>query len=242
MSIVQTPPSLTQDHALFLDFDGTLAPIQDDPDTVCLPDGLGEVIVGLQDRLGEAVVIISGRDIRDLSSRVPGDVWRAGGHGLEICAPGESPADLQQPAPPALTHALDAIVHGLDGVRLEPKGPVIAIHYRKAPHLGPSLESRLKDAIAGIDGYKLQSGKMVFETKPESANKGKAVERMMQHPAFRGRLPVMIGDDTTDEDAFLAVQALGGFAIKVGEGDTAAAWRLDSPKDVSDWIRRQRQG
>ena len=87
-------PRLTDRHALFLDFDGTLAPIQDDADTVRLPDGLADSLARLQDYLGGAIIIISGRDIRDLSSRVPGSLWRAGGHGLEICAPGEAPAPL----------------------------------------------------------------------------------------------------------------------------------------------------
>ena len=73
-------PRLTKRPALFLDFDGTLAPIQDDPDTVAMPGETLAAINRLQLFVAEAICIISGRDIRDLSSRVPLSHWRAGGH------------------------------------------------------------------------------------------------------------------------------------------------------------------
>jgi trehalose 6-phosphate phosphatase len=239
MNLVSDLPSLTDRHALFLDFDGTLAPIQVDPDGVALPEGVAEAIIALQGLLSEAIVVISGRDIRDLSNRIPVDICRAGGHGLEVCAAGETPAAEPEHAPPGLMQAINVITHGLDGVRIEPKGPVIAVHYRLAPDLGPMLEARLGDCVSTIEGYKLQAGKMVFEAKPEGANKGKAVSRLMQQDGFRGRIPVMVGDDTTDEDAFAVVNALGGFAIKVGDGDTVATYRLDSPEHVANWIKLQ---
>lgn len=232
-------PRLTDRHALFLDFDGTLAPIQDDADTVRLPDGLADSLARLQDYLGGAIIIISGRDIRDLSSRVPGSFWRAGGHGLEICAPGEAPADGQLEAPAGLMAAMDQAVEGLEGVRTEPKGPVVAVHYRRNPDIAPLLKARLEASIADTKGYKLQAGKMVFEAKPGSANKGKAVESLLTQDALKDRIPVMIGDDTTDEDAFDVVNRLGGVSIKVGDGETRATYRLSSPQDVASWINDQ---
>ncbi|MEM9740672.1 MAG: trehalose-phosphatase, partial [Pseudomonadota bacterium] len=85
--------------------------------------------------------------------------------------------------------------------------------------------------------YKLQSGKMVFELKPSAANKGKALARLMAQSPFLGRQPIMVGDDTTDEDAMRVAAELGGFGIKVGEGESVAQHRLSNPREVFAWLR-----
>ncbi|WP_084417989.1 trehalose-phosphatase [Henriciella litoralis] len=239
MADLKPPPALTRSHALFLDFDGTLAPIQDDPDTVMLPDDAAAALISIEPLIGEAIALISGRDIRDLSSRVPLDYWRAGGHGLEICKPGQRPPVQPAGAPRDLCKAVEMITHGVEGVVVEHKGPVIAIHFRQAPEMGETLLARLTDWLRDTPEYKVQAGKMVLEAKPSHANKGRALEQMMSHPPFAGRTPVMVGDDTTDEDAFKVVNRLGGFAIKVGDGDTVATYHLDTPRDVAKWIKEQ---
>lgn len=234
-------PRLSSQTALFLDFDGTLAPIQDDPDTVALPNETASALAALQRVVGDAVCIVSGRDIRDLSSRVPNAYWRAGGHGLEICAPGDMPAPSSAVAPRSLVNAIDMIVRGLEGVRVEHKGPVLAIHYRRAPELGDTLIARISDTMRDHPDYKVQAGKMVIEAKPAHANKGRAVEWLMGRSPFEGRTPIMVGDDVTDEDAFIVVNDLGGISIKVGTGETEANLRLDSPLDVANWLSQQGQ-
>ncbi len=231
------PPPLSGRHALFLDFDGTLAPIQPDPLAVALPEGGGEQLARLSAALDGALAAISGRDVRDLSQRVPETIWRAGSHGLEICAPGEAPATAPPLAPGTLVADIEAITADFPGTWAEPKGPVVAVHYRAAPGVEAALFDALADLVRHIEGYSLQQGKMVFETKPANAHKGRALERLMEEPAFAARIPVMIGDDTTDEDAMAVALRLGGLAIKVGSGDSVASYRLGAPEAVWDWLR-----
>lgn len=232
-------PQLTPDHALFLDFDGTLAGFQDDPDLVVLPEGGVETLAALSDFLGGALCLISGRSVVDLSRRVPADFWRAGGHGMDQCAPGEAPDPAVVGAPATLRDALDGLIAPFDGVRREDKGRVQAIHYRQAPQLRDELGDALSALIKGVEGYKLQAGKNVYEAKPLGADKGTGLRQIMQRAPFRGRVPVMLGDDVTDEDAFRVVLDMGGEAIKVGEGDTVAAHRLADPDAVWGWLRIQ---
>ena len=227
-----------QDCALFLDFDGTLAPLQDDPDTVALPTGGASVLVELNSALTGALVLISGRDVRDLSVRAPRDILRAGGHGLEICFPGEKPAAESGPSDPALKAQVESIIAPYSGVRIEDKGPVLAVHFRQNPDAETELFMALQALAADLPDYKAQHGKMVIELKPIRANKGMALASLMQSPPFSGRTPIMVGDDTTDEDAMRTATDLGGFGIKVGEGETCAGFRLRDPDAVWDWLRR----
>lgn len=233
------PPDLSAQDALFLDFDGTLSPIRDDPDLCALPEGGAAILARLADKLGGALALISGRDVRDLSARTPGSLWRAGGHGLEICAPGKAPPEGRPEAPVGLKTAILKAISQLDGVRAEDKGAVIAVHYRAAPESGAVLIERLTPLVEAHEGYNLQHGKMVLEAKPDSANKGRALTAMMQEPPFAGRRPVMIGDDATDEQAMEAAIALGGSAIKIGDGATLAPHRLKSPEEVWSWLTAQ---
>ncbi|MEM6667548.1 MAG: trehalose-phosphatase [Pseudomonadota bacterium] len=235
MTSLLPPDGIAADTALFLDFDGTLAPIQDDPETVALPENGPDILAALSNQLSGALMLISGRDIRDLSRRVPLSLWRAGGHGLDVCAPGEQPGE-QVATPDHVTATMEEATAGLEGVRIEAKGPVIAVHYRAAPHNGERLAERLARAEETLEGYRLQHGKMVFEVKPDGAHKGRALARMMQGAPFAGRVPLMVGDDTTDEDAMAVAIELGGLAVKVGAADTLATHRLSDPATVWAWL------
>ena len=77
----------------------------------------------------------------------------------------------------------------------------------------------------------------MFEAKPQDANKGHALARMMHEAPFAGRRPVMIGDDTTDEDAFRAANRLDGLTVKVGAGDTVARHRLENVDAVHAYLK-----
>lgn len=235
-STVAVPVSV-RDHALFLDFDGTLAPLQDDPDTVALPVFGEQVLLQLHACLDGALALISGRDVRDLSTRTPRALRRAGGHGLEICEPGDAPADVPTAIAPALLAQTQRVVAVYNGVRIEQKGPVLAIHFRQNPSVEAALLEQLQQVADGFENYKAQHGKMVIELKPTHANKGIALRHMMQSAAFSGRIPIMVGDDTTDEDAMRVAAELGGYGIKVGDGTTLAKHRFDNTELVWDWLR-----
>lgn len=124
---------------------------------------------------------------------------------------------------------LNAIAGAVAGVRLELKGPVAALHYRAAPEAEADCLAAAAEAAAILPGLVMQAGKMVVEVKPDTAHKGSALRRMMQAPPFAGRRPVMLGDDTTDEDAIVVAEALGGIGVKIGPGPSAASLRAFDP-------------
>jgi len=226
--------------ALLLDFDGTLAEIGPDPDAILLAPGLDVALGRLAHRLDGAVAILSGRDIRDLATRTPATVWRAGGHGLELLAPLALPDPAAPPAlPEPVLAPLRAAAAAAPGVRLELKGPVAALHWRAAPEAGAPCRAAAEAAARLAPGLVTQAGKMVVEVKPAAAHKGSALRALAGHPPFAGRRPVYFGDDTTDEDAIEAALALGGLGVKVGPGPSAAPLRARDPSEVRAWLGRE---
>ena len=229
---------LGRGDALFLDFDGTLAELGPDPDAIVLPPSTHDALGRLARRLGGALALISGRDLRDLAARTPSDVWRAGGHGLEVAAPGAALPPAPAPPPDAALTLLRAAAR-IPGVRLEIKGPVAALHYRAAPLAETACRAAATASAASVEGYVAQTGKMVVEIKPEGAHKGRTLRLMAAVAPFADRRAIMIGDDATDEDAILAVQEIGGVGVKVGAGDSAARLRAPDPAAVRAWIDRE---
>jgi trehalose 6-phosphate phosphatase len=223
---------IAPDTALFLDFDGTLTGFADDPSEVRLPPGGFAVLERLGEKLGGALALVSGRDVRDLSSRTPTSLWRAGNHGDLILPPGRTEL-AEAPAPPAeLRRAVLELVDRFDGVRLEEKARVLTIHTRMAPQAYEPVAEAAHELAEKADGYKLQLGKDVAEFKPEGADKGRAIERLMKEETFAKRRPIFFGDDTTDEDGFVVCLHRGGSAVKVGDGKTLAPHRLSGPDAV----------
>jgi trehalose 6-phosphate phosphatase len=112
---------------------------------------------------------------------------------------------------------------------VELKRGSLALHYRQAPALEGEVLAAMQAAVDDSPGVTLLRGKMVAEAKPGGASKGRAIEDFLGEAPFRGRRPVFIGDDVTDEVGFLTVQRLGGVGIKVGAGSTSALGRLADP-------------
>src|SRR6185295_8277270 len=124
-----------------------------------------------------------------------------------------------------------------EGLVFEDKGASVALHYRLAPQLEAAARAVVEEAARSAGGaFEVQLGKMVFELKPAGFDKGSAIEEFMRDEPFAGRVPVFLGDDVTDEFGFRVVNRLGGYSVKIGEGDSAARWRLADPAAAKSWL------
>lgn len=231
-----------------LDFDGTLSEIVSDPAAARLVDGAAKALEILAALC--PVAILSGRDLDDIRDRVglPG-LWYAGSHGFELVGPDGS-SHHNNAASPAITileQAADELREQLahvPGVRVEHKRYAVAVHYRNA---AADLVDRVIAAtrITGRrHGLRVTNGRRVVELRPDiNWDKGTALtwisERIQQEGTV---LPVYIGDDLTDEDAFDAIRSSGiGIVVRHDEDGgrpTAAQFTLKSVDEVCEFLRR----
>src|SRR3954471_8631031 len=248
------PPPVDPRSALFVDLDGTLLEIAPRPELVRVPDGLAALLTRLAEQRGGALAVISGRRIDDFDRYL--QPWRgaaAGVHGAErrdaagrIVASGDSPEDRHAAAALArLRPALRELERRLPGILVEDKGGTLAVHYRQVPdkedEVRAAVESLLRPEAAAL---RLIDGKMVLELKPIHHDKGRAIAAFMAEKPFRGRVPVFVGDDTTDEDGFAEINRRGGVSVRVGppSATTAAIYGLPTVSAVLDWLRRSSPG
>ncbi|WMT86053.1 trehalose-phosphatase [Pelagibacterium sp. 26DY04] len=215
--------------ALLVDFDGTLVEIAASPDAVVVPPDLPERLQSLHSVLDGAFAVVTGRTIDAIDGFLPSQEFAiTGGHGAERRILGQretaDPKILEDAA--AITSRLTNTLGGEPGILIEPKPTGVAIHYRAAPEKEALARAALTRALGGYNDFHAISGKKVIEARPQWANKGAAIEGLMQVKPFAGRTPVFIGDDVTDEDGFAAADRLGGFGIRIGEGETRARFTL----------------
>lgn len=236
---MQEPPLPDRGSALFFDFDGTLAELAARPDAVTVEAGVRDSLAAIGRALGGAVAIVSGRPVAEIDAQLrPLRLPVAGVHGAERRGPDGL---LRRIATPDLA-APRALIEGFAarhaGLRCEPKPGAIALHYRQAPHLEDLCLQTMAEAQRRVDGMALLRGKMVIELKPRRAGKGHAVRAFLDERPFHRRRPWFFGDDVTDEVAFEAVLGLGGVAVKVGEGETLAPFRIAGPAALAGWMGR----
>lgn len=228
-----------------LDFDGVLAPIVDHPDDARPPDETVAAIERLAERT--PVALVSGRSLDDLRARMPDvPVTWAGGHGAQLRYPDGSEGHLVEldglaPLLDEVEASVRELVDDEPGWLVERKQASLAVHHRLAdpdtvhellPRVTANLEARRSDG----PGFELIHGKAVLELRVAGADKGGALSRIVQDHA--GLVPLVLGDDVTDEDAFRAAARLGGTSILVAEEprETSAAHRLRDPAAVTTFL------
>jgi trehalose 6-phosphate phosphatase len=233
-------PPYRPDCAFFLDIDGTLLEIAETPEAVRTDAADYRLLERLHAAAGGALALISGRTLATIDELfAPLKLPAAGQHGYER-RDGHGRRrrhrfDAARLRP--IAAALQQFAHEHPGVVFEDKGASVALHYRLAPELRDAARARALAAAALLPGeVEVQPGKMVWEVKPVGAHKGMAIEEFMRELPFRDRLPVYLGDDLTDEDGFRVVNRIGGHSIKVGDGATAARFRLPDPAAARAWL------
>lgn len=234
------PPPLSERWALFLDVDGTLVPFADDPEQVYVSPGLVARLGVLADAMDGALALVSGRSVEMLDRLfAPLKLAAAGLHGLQRRRAGETLTGVQQPPAELAQLRMEALklVSAWPGALVEDKGEAMALHWRARPEAADALRAFADRAVQRLPGYQLQPGDMVAELRPRRANKGSAIEAFLAEPPFRGRQPVFVGDDLTDEYGFRAVDAQQGMGVLVGDrGGSAARYRLADIAAVHAWL------
>jgi trehalose 6-phosphate phosphatase len=230
-------PPIEGDCAFFFDFDGTLAEIAAHPEAVEVVHSVPAALQALRVRASGAVAVISGRPVAEIDQHLrPLELPAAGVHGAERRRADGSWERVALPDTAAALAWLEPAVAPHPALRLERKPGALALHYRGADALEADCLAMMEHARRLVPDTVLMHGKKVIELKPAGADKGRAVDAFMAEPPFAGRRPWFFGDDVTDEAAFAAVQARGGVTVKIGEGETTAAWRLPDPAALRAWL------
>ena len=234
-------PNAEPGWAFFLDIDGTLLALAATPAGVTVDRGLKRTLRQLRTATGGAIALISGRRIREVDSLfAPLRLPTAGQHGMERR---DGSGVVHRYAAPSyrfgeIKNRLAPLVARHPGLLLEEKGLTLAIHYRQVPSLGGHLHRLLREWVNSAADLRLQRGKMVVEIIPMGSDKGSTITQFMSEIPFRGKTPVFLGDDVTDEYGFSVVNAMDGYSIKVGPGRSAARWRLPDVHAVRSWLEQ----
>jgi trehalose 6-phosphate phosphatase len=213
------------------DFDGTLSPIVEDPAAARPLPEVVDVLTALAGLPDTAVALISGRALRDLAelSGLPAEVHLVGSHGSEFSG-GLRLTPAAEELHARLRRELQRIIAGWDGVGLEVKPASIAVHVRRArPDVGAQVIRAVQSGPSRWDGVEVTEGKAVIELAVVRTDKGAALDVLRQRVGATAT--VFIGDDVTDEKAFLRLRG-HDIGIKVGDGDSAASHRVADPPQV----------
>ena len=241
---VPVPRSLVShlsESAILLDIDGTLLDLAPTPREVWVPPGLAKTLTRLLARTNGALALVSGRSLNDIDLIFAPEQFPAvGGHGAEMRVTGDSEA-VATHAPPMdkeLKRRLAAIARLSPGILLEDKGYSLALHYRLAPHAEKAIYAAVSLIRADLPNAPIEvlPGKCVCEIKHSGFTKATGVRELMTHEPFRGRRPLFIGDDVTDESVFAIMPDFDGLAFSVGRRARGVAGHFDAPDDVRQFL------
>lgn len=227
-------------YGFFLDFDGTLTEIAETPGAVVVEERTRTALYKLFRASSGALAIVTGREIDTIDAFLsPLKFPVAGVHGFERRNGAATvTASSSDAAADGAIAILKAFTEHNAGILLERKRGAVALHYRLRPELESLCLGLVEDATSHLSNVVLTRGKMVIEARFHRATKGTAIMDFLHEPPFRGRVPFFAGDDVTDEDAFIAVNAMGGISVKVGPGESAAHLRAETVKEFLAWLVR----
>lgn len=232
---------------LFLDYDGTLTPIVSRPELAVCPSKVKRHLEKLRDLTGVYLAVVSGRSLEDVRKKVDvSGITYVGNHGLEIENPAGRHKKILVPARKKelkrITQNLKNSMKEIPGILFEEKGPILSVHYRNVPRkFFDRIAQALQQELQRWKGrWKTASGKMVFEIRPNvEFHKGEAVREILKpFPSLR-LLPIYLGDDQTDEDAFRALKCRG-VSVFIGPSGVSseADFFLRNPDEVQEFLFR----
>jgi trehalose 6-phosphate phosphatase len=241
---IPTPDELARrldECAFLLDIDGTLLDLAPTPREVWVPPGLANTLNRLLERTAGALALVSGRSLNDIDLIFAPEQFPAvGGHGAEmrLSIDGEAVATHAPPMDKELKRRLAAIAKLSPGILLEDKGYSLALHYRLAPHAEKAIYEAVSLIRADLPNASIEvlPGKCVCEIKHAGFTKATGVIELMNHAPFKGRRPIFIGDDVTDEAVFAIIPDFDGLAFSVGRRAKGVADHFDEPRDVREWL------
>jgi trehalose 6-phosphate phosphatase len=239
------PPLETARCALFLDLDGTLAPIVERPQDVRPDPRRTFILRRLAERLDRRLAIVSGRTVAEIAAITEDAVAAvAGVHGLQRrTVLGEEIIAQPDPDLGEAASVLRALERAQPQLVVEEKGLSVALHYRALPAACEAVREAARRLEAATNLI-MQEGDMVVELRTAGADKGQAVDAFMAEWPFQGARPIFVGDDLTDEDGFLAAEAAGGYGVLVGRPgrSSLARHRLPDVAAVLDWLEAATAG
>jgi trehalose 6-phosphate phosphatase len=237
----QLPP--LDELAFLLDIDGTLLDLAPTPRQVWVPPGLADTLSRLIVRNAGALALVSGRSLNDIDMIFAPTVFPAvGGHGAEMRLTPDTEA-VATHAPPMdkdLKRRLAAIAKLAPGILVEDKGYSLALHYRLAPQAEQAIYQEVARLRADLPSAPIEvlPGKCVCEIKHSGFTKATGVRELMLHDPFKGRRPLFIGDDVTDETVFAIMPDYDGLSFSVGRRLQGVDGHFATPADVRAFLAR----